>query len=301
VGRAGCASRWAVRESSGRGGRRHGLDRACSQPACLQPATTPTLAAVGGDGWIVSFPLFLPRRWSTLSHALSLIEVCQLRRCVSGRRLLDDVSLRLEPGERLAIRGPSGSGKSLLLRSIAMLEPIDRGEIRCDGRPITPATVRPFRRDVQYVRQQPARFEGTVESMLRLPFQLQIHRGATFDGRDVRSLLASVGRPASLLDQPHDQLSGGEAQLVALVAALQLQPTVLLLDEPTAALDPEATRQVETLVDHWYAASPDRRGLIWVSHDADQLGRRADRCVVMRDGQLHGPASVSGSDDFGVG
>jgi putative ABC transport system ATP-binding protein len=99
-------------------------------------------------------------------------------------------------------------------------------------------------------------------------------------------LLGKVDRDESFLRQRRDNLSGGEAQLVALVRALQLQPDVLLLDEPTAALDAESAAAAESLVLQWLAASPDERALVWSSHDAAQTDRVATRQLHMADGRL---------------
>ncbi len=84
----------------------------------------------------------------------------------------------------------------------------------------------------------------------------------------------------------HRDLSGGEAQLVALLRAIQLDPQVLLLDEPTAALDREATGAVEQLVELWFADERDRRATVWVSHDGRQAARVAGAILRVHDGQL---------------
>ena len=89
-----------------------------------------------------------------------------------------------------------------------------------------------------------------------------------------------------MLNLSPDNLSGGEAQLVVLLRTLQLDPDVLLVDEPTAALDSDSSKVVESLIDHWWSEAPDKRALIWVSHDFDQARRVATRIVSMNQGQL---------------
>ena len=198
--------------------------------------------------------------------------------------LLSDVSLELRPDERVALRGPSGAGKSLLLRGLALLDPRDAGEVRWCGAEVRREAIPAFRARVLYVAQRPVLFEGSVEENLRRPFELGAHARASFDRERAAALFADLGRDGSFLERSHRDLSGGEAQIVALVRALQLDPDVLLLDEPTASLDAEAGRRVEARISAW--ASGGARSLVWVSHDASQAGRVAGRQIVVRGGRL---------------
>jgi len=203
-------------------------------------------------------------------------------RTVAERRLLDDVSLSLLVGRPLAIVGSTGSGKSLLVRSLVMLEPIDSGEITFGGKCVRPSHVPEFRRNVFYLHQKPAIWEGTVEENLERPFELAIHRGRNYDVDRAKSLLDQIGRPTSFLTQRAEDLSGGESQITALIRALLLNPTVLLLDEPTAALDADSTLAVERLVFEWFRGQADSRSFIWISHSPEQV-RRLDCEVVKMD------------------
>ena len=200
--------------------------------------------------------------------------------------LLQGVSLAIRPGDRLALAGPSGGGKTLLLRALALLDPLDAGEVCWKGQQVQGAAVPAFRRQVIYLHQRPALFEGTVEDNLRQPFALKAHRGSQFDEGRVTGWLAELGRDAAFLAKPQPNLSGGEAQIVALLRALQLDPTLLLLDEPTAALDAEAARAVERLVGRWLDAAPDDRSFVWVCHDLGQAHRVATRSLRMEGGRL---------------
>jgi len=208
-----------------------------------------------------------------------------IRRIAVGRRLLDDVSLAVAPGERLAIVGPTGSGKTLLLRTLARLDPVDAGEIRWNGEPVLGNAVPRFRARVMYLHQRPALVEGTVEHNLRLPFTLRSRQHAAFSRDTVLKLLDDVGRDESFLRRSGRDLSGGEAQIVAVLRAVQLDPDVLLLDEPTAALDEASAASIEQLVHRWHEQSADR-ALIWVSHNPQQVQRIANRVVRMAGGQL---------------
>ncbi|MCC6125006.1 MAG: ATP-binding cassette domain-containing protein [Pirellulales bacterium] len=200
--------------------------------------------------------------------------------------LLDRVSLEIRAGDRAVVSGPSGSGKTLLLRAAAMLDPIDAGAVLWQGRPIAREAVPRFRAAVIYCHQRPAMLADTVEEALRRPFALKIHRAKKFDRPWMLERFARLGKPDSFLEQPVANLSGGEMQMVALLRALQLDPQILLLDEPTAALDPKTAAEVEELAVDWIERSPDKRALVWVSHDVAQGNRVATRKIYMENGSV---------------
>lgn len=202
--------------------------------------------------------------------------------------LLHEVSLSVSVGDRIALTGPSGVGKTLLLRALAMLDPIDAGDILWRGTTIAPAMVPAYRSQVMYVHQRPTLIPGTVSDNLQKPFTLQVYRDRQFDKEWIISLLATMGRNADFLDKQHRDLSGGERQLVALLRAVQLDPVILLLDEPTSALDTETRLGVEGIVAQWLGKLPAARSTVWVTHDTEQTKRVADRVLVMRDGRLIG-------------
>ena len=98
--------------------------------------------------------------------------------------------------------------------------------------------------------------------------------------------LALLDRNASFLDQPQRELSGGETQLVGFLRAIQLDPSILLLDEPTASLDHQTAIAVERLIDHWMAAGTGSRAFLWVTHDLGQAERVSNRTLQMKQGEL---------------
>jgi putative ABC transport system ATP-binding protein len=210
-----------------------------------------------------------------------------VRRHPDGLRwLLHGVSLEVQAAGRLSIAGPSGSGKTLLLRALAVLDRLDDGEVRWQGRPVTRDRIPPFRKAVMYLHQRPALWDETVEAALRRPFTLAVHHGGQFDrGRIVR-LLQLLDRDESFLAKRTADLSGGEMQIAALLRAIQLDPTVLLLDEPTAALDSHTAATVEELLGGWVGNSSDERALVWVTHDAQQARRVADTTLYMGNGTI---------------
>jgi putative ABC transport system ATP-binding protein len=218
------------------------------------------------------------------------LEAKNLGRLASGTQqwLLRDVSLSVSGGERLAIVGPTGSGKTLLLRSLALLDPIAEGQILWLGQPIRARSVPDFRRQVTYLHQRAALIEGTIEDNLRLPFAFGVHARESFHRERILSMLDTVARGADFLSRSWRDLSGGEAQIVALVRLLQLNPTVLLMDEPTASLDEATSNNIEQLVACWCKQSDGERATVWVTHDREQSTRVATRVLRMESGRLLG-------------
>jgi putative ABC transport system ATP-binding protein len=202
------------------------------------------------------------------------------------RWLLQDVSLQVHGGDRIAVLGPTGSGKTMLLRALSLLDPIDSGEVAWRGELVSSEGIPNYRRHVLYLGQRPCLFSDTVENVLRFPFSLHVHRAAEFRRDEITARVRSLGRGAEFLQQETAHLSGGEAQLVAMLRAIQLDPCVLLLDEPTASLDSAATELAEQLVDDWFSAEAAQRAFVWVTHDVDQAERVADRIVKLSDGRV---------------
>jgi putative ABC transport system ATP-binding protein len=200
--------------------------------------------------------------------------------------LIRDISFGLNFGDRLGVRGPSGAGKTVLMRAIAMLDPLDEGLIRWRGRAPRGEAVPTYRKQVIYLHQRSALWDGTVEDNLRHPYTLKAHAGESFDRARVVDLLHELGREPAFLAKSSRDLSGGEAQLVALVRAIQLEPAVLLLDEPTAALDPGTAEAVEGLLDRWLTARDNERALVLVSHDWNQTVRVTRRRLTLRAGHV---------------
>lgn len=217
-----------------------------------------------------------------------LVEAREIGRREPGTTawLLYDVSLAITRGDRLALMGPAGSGKTLLLRGLAQLDAVDAGDVLWRGESLAPTAIPAFRSQVIYLHQRSALLTGTVEENLKWPFTLRIFHGRQFDRERVLRFLAAVGRDASFLEKFDRDLSGGERQLVALLRALQLDPAVLLLDEPTSALDCETRNAMESVIDDWQRQMPEERAYLWVTHDAEQAGRVSQQVLFMRDGHL---------------
>jgi putative ABC transport system ATP-binding protein len=207
----------------------------------------------------------------------------------SGQPVLHEVNLHIAPGEIVMIMGPSGSGKSSLLRCLNRLEEPEQGAIRLDGQDIRALPVIELRTRVGMIFQKTAPFPGTVTANVRFGPGL---RGQTLPDTRVRELLEAAALPVDLADHPAERLSGGQEQRLAIARALANEPEVLLLDEPTSALDPIATRAVEETLQ----GLRQRLGLtlVWVSHSAEQARRVGDRLILLESGRItrEGPISA---------
>ncbi len=197
------------------------------------------------------------------------------------RAILSDVSFSVPEGRFFTILGPSGSGKSTLLRCVDRLAEPTAGEVLLDGAPARSLPVQELRRRAGMVFQRPALFDGTVADNVLYGPRLRRER---VDPGLAADLLARVGLPADFTGKPVGELSGGEAQRVSLARALANRPELLLLDEPTASLDPTASRQVESLLVRLAAA--DDLTCLFVTHDLAQAQRIGHRGLLLVDGRV---------------
>jgi sulfonate transport system ATP-binding protein len=191
--------------------------------------------------------------------------VTNLRRAYGSRVVIEDLNLRIERGEFVALLGESGCGKTTLLRALAGLDPIDGGRI-----------VAPRRPAVVFQEHRLLPWDNlwrNVSLGLQAP-----------DARErAAAALSEVGLGERLDDWPRN-LSGGQAQRVALARALVQQPELLLLDEPFAALDALTRIRMHALVRELVTAH--QPGVLLVTHDVDEAIALADRILVMRDGKI---------------
>lgn len=203
---------------------------------------------------------------------------------VGEHTILSGITTDVEAGAFITITGPSGSGKSTLLRLIATLLTPTAGTITYDDKPQADYVKTTYRQAVSYCFQQPALFGDTVADNLAFPFQL---RNQPLDEAKATAALANVDLPASMLDKPITELSGGEKQRVALIRNLLFPPQVLLLDEITTGLDSVTKDIVHRLIvemnaDHGIT-------VLSVTHDEGEIAA-ANRLLTITAGKLEVPA-----------
>lgn len=215
-----------------------------------------------------------------------LENVSAVRKGLQGQEitLLDGISFTARQGEVTTIVGPSGGGKSTLIRLINRLEDPSSGKIFLNGKDIAGIDPLQLRRQVGMVLQKPFMFEGTVlHNLLRTYIYRQETAPAAQSEEVLRSLdLARLDR--DLLSRDARTLSGGEQQRVSLARVLMGNPQVLLLDEPTSALDrPTSDRLASTLVD---ICRSERLTVILVTHDLRLARRVADYVIYLENGHI---------------
>jgi putative ABC transport system ATP-binding protein len=203
-----------------------------------------------------------------------------LRRIVKDKVLIEDATFEVRTGEVLAIVGPSGSGKSSILRLLNRLDEPTSGTVylnQIDYREIAP---RDLRRKLGMVNQRPYLFPGSVEDNLRFgPSQ----RGEFLSQDSIEQLLLRVGLK-DYASRNVANLSGGEAQRVSVARTLANSPEILLLDEPTSALDATSKLDVESCIQN--IVRDQRLTCILVTHDTAQAVRLAERALLLEGGRI---------------
>lgn len=206
-----------------------------------------------------------------------LFECDRVRYCRGDAVVLEDLTLDIEEGAT-CVAGPSGAGKSTLLRLLNRLADPRSGTVRYRTRDVRSYDVLALRREVGLVPQLPALLEGTVA--------YNVTYGALLANRriDVGATLRLAGLDETFAERPASRLSVGEQQRVMLARALALEPSVLLLDEPTAALDERSKAAVErTLLQLRERLS---LSYVFVTHERAQAERLADRVVWLEEGRV---------------
>jgi putative ABC transport system ATP-binding protein len=209
-----------------------------------------------------------------------LLRADKLGRSVPGKVLVAEATFEVRKAEILAIVGPSGSGKSSLLRLLNRLDEPTEGNVYLDDVDYRQIAPRELRRRVGMVMQRPYLFAGTVLENLRFgPRQ----RGEDLSLAAAEELLAGVGL-SDFASRDVSNLSGGEAQRVSFARALANSPGVLLLDEPTSALDEDAKREVEAVIQR--IGHEQGVACVLVTHDASQAARLAEWVLVLESGRV---------------
>ncbi len=210
-----------------------------------------------------------------------VIEAVHLTRTVGSegdsRTIVDDFTCAFSRGLLTTIIGPSGAGKSSLLRLFNRLDEPTSGQVLFDGRDSSQYDPCQLRRRVGYLLQTPYMFPGTVGDNI-------LFAENSLSESDVRHLADQAQIPRAMIDQDSSTLSVGEKQRVALARLLATDPEVILLDEPTAALDPSHTESIERLITE--LMSMGGRTVIMVTHNPRQALRMGGQTVLMVHGRL---------------
>ncbi|WP_416545908.1 phosphate ABC transporter ATP-binding protein [Limnohabitans sp. DCL3] len=195
---------------------------------------------------------------------------------LGAQAVLSGVSLRVEAGERLALVGANGSGKSTLLRTLHGLVPATQGRVlQAPG----------LRQAMLFQRPHLMR----LSALNNVALGLWLDRGRGLHWADAKTLALKALQRVGLQSVAHQngrQLSGGQQQRLALARAWARQPDVLLLDEPTASLDPHAKREVESLMADFASGQSRPLTLVWASHNLGQVKRLAQRVIYLEGGRV---------------
>jgi phospholipid/cholesterol/gamma-HCH transport system ATP-binding protein len=208
-----------------------------------------------------------------------------LHKSFGAQKVLNGVDLTLGNGKTLAILGRSGTGKSVLLKLIIGLQKPDSGSIRIHGHYVAEATfesMNEIRKTMGFVFQHAALYDSlSVEENVAFPLRRHTKLTTAERGNRVRELLASVGMEGDLKKMPSN-ISGGMQKRVGLARALALDPSILLLDEPTAGLDPITSREIDELI--LKLQSERKVASIVVTHDLQSAKTIADRIILLHKG-----------------
>lgn len=213
---------------------------------------------------------------------MEIIQCNKVGLAKKSQPILQNISFKVEQGELLGIAGPSGSGKSSLLRILNLLQSPTEGTVSYKNQDIRQYNPMKLRREIGYVLQKPYLFAGTVRD--NLEYSYFVWKQKPDDG-EMNSYLTRVNLSPGVLAKHGGELSGGEQQRVAFVRSLLAKPEVLLLDEISAALDKQNTLVLEQLIQQEQAAR--NLTVLFISHNTDQLRRLARRMIYLEQGRLN--------------
>ena len=197
-----------------------------------------------------------------------------------GITILQGIDIHIAKGDCVSIIGPSGGGKSTLLRLLADLTGPSDGQLLFKGAYYRDYQPELLRRQISYVVQQPVLFGRTVADNVYFPY---VVRNVKPDQKRIKELFEALRLDRRFLDKDIYTLSGGEKQRIALMRNLLFPPEVLLLDEITSALDEENVRLIERLIQSFNHAGVT---IVWVTHDLLQSGGIFDRRLTIDKGRL---------------
>lgn len=208
----------------------------------------------------------------------NLFELRHVNYEVDQYEIFSDLNLKVYPGDFIRIVGPSGSGKSTFMKLIASLINPTSGEILYKGEPLLEQDLLKYRQKVSYFFQNPRLFGKTVRENLEFPYKV---RGKNFEQDLAIELLKKVNLNENYLDKSINDLSGGEAQRIAFVRNMLMDPEVLLLDEVTSSLDSTNRKQIISWVDE---LNKEGKTVFWITHFEENISEN-QKTLVIADGK----------------
>jgi phospholipid/cholesterol/gamma-HCH transport system ATP-binding protein len=235
-----------------------------------------------------TIPIAMKPRENGKERGATVVAVENLYKSFESQPVLNGISLAVSRGETLAVLGRSGTGKSVLLRLIIGLEQPDAGSVRIHGQDLAGLSLDQLgkiRKKMGFLFQHSALYDSlTVEQNVAFPLQHHKREMSKSEQADrVKQLLAEVGMEGSLEKMP-SEISGGMQKRVGLARALALEPDILLLDEPTAGLDPISSAEIDDLVLTLQAER--HMASIVVTHDLHSAKTIANRLALLNEGKV---------------
>lgn len=211
------------------------------------------------------------------------LEINNLSKIIDEKIIFENLNFEIRADDKVFLTGESGSGKSLLLRTIIGFEKSSNGSIFFQSKKIDSTNIRYFRNKVIYLSQKTIFSDTTLLDNLKEIYNLTINSNKTFNINKIYSFLEIIEKDKSFLDKRTKSLSGGESQFASILRAIQLDPKILLLDEPTSALDYKNTLLFEKLIDNWFN---ENKAFIWISHNKEQVERYSNRIINLNNKSL---------------
>ena len=215
------------------------------------------------------------------------VQIRSLRKAFGAQTVLGGINLDIAKGETVTVLGRSGTGKSVLLKLIIGLQKPDEGTIELFGTEVTKLPLKELnqvRKKLGFLFQQAALYDSlSVEENVAFPLRRHTNLSDAEISEQVHQMLARVGMENDLKKMPSG-ISGGMKKRVGLARALILNPEIILLDEPTAGLDPITTEEIDELIK---GLQEERKVTsMIVTHDLHSVGRLADRVVILKEGNV---------------
>ena len=197
-----------------------------------------------------------------------------------GQQILKKIHLTVEKGKIVTVTGPSGGGKSTLLKMMGMLISPTSGTIYYKGQDMLDYEPTEYRKEVSYFFQNAVLFDDTVRENLAFPARIREDR---FDEARAKNGLETVQLPTSYIDKPIKDLSGGERQRVALIRNLMYPPKVLLMDEMTSSLDKENREIIISFIQQ--LNKNEEVTILWITHNQDEIDA-SNEVITIIDGEV---------------